>query len=44
MASEGDPLFHIASFKKLSGVVSSIDDFRNEIIDDDEEYLFTRPR
>jgi len=44
MASEGDPLFHIASFKKLSGIVNSINDFRDEMIDDDEEYLFIRPR
>lgn len=43
MASEGDPLYHIASLKKLSGVSAYIDEFKNNIIDDGEEYLLVRP-
>jgi len=31
MNTEGDALFHIASFKKLSGVSAYIEEFRNEI-------------
>lgn len=32
MATEGDALFHIASFKKISGINAYIDEFREEII------------
>lgn len=32
LASEGDALYHIASFKKLSGVSAYIDEYRDEII------------
>lgn len=31
MASDGDPLYHIASFKKIAGVRAYIDDYREEI-------------
>lgn len=31
MATEGDALYHVASFKKLAGVASYIDDLREEI-------------
>lgn len=33
MASEGDPLYHIASFKKIAGVSAYIEDLRDEITD-----------
>lgn len=34
MATEGDALFHIASFKKLAGVRAYIDEYREEISED----------
>jgi len=33
MANDGDPLFHIASFKKIAGVQAYIEEYRDEISD-----------
>ncbi len=35
MASEGDPLYHIASFKKMSGVQAYIEEYRDVITNQD---------
>lgn len=43
MASDGDPLYHIASFKKLAGVAAYIDEFREEIINVDSESPVVTP-
>lgn len=36
MATEGDALYHIASFKNIAGVHAYIDEFREEVIRDDD--------